>query len=84
MDRSHVCSGDTWVIFLKSGFINGGCCATLKNYDRAANRVTISRIKDCEMHEQRVHVSREFGAQRKMLNGFVIVIGEGDDGERSG
>lgn len=47
VDRTHICEADTRVMFVKSGFITGNYCSNLKNYDRAANKIGISRTEDC-------------------------------------
>lgn len=61
-------TGIFWVMFVKSGFISGGCCSTLKYYDRDANKIRTLRTEDCEIHERKVYASRDFGVERKMLN----------------
>lgn len=40
VDRSHVCGGGVLVVFVKSGFMSGDSRPTLKNYDRAADKIT--------------------------------------------
>lgn len=76
-----MCDNNIRIVFLKSGFISGGFCSTLKDYDHATNKVRISRTEDCEMHEKRVYASRESSAKRKILNSFVKIRGEGDKHE---
>lgn len=71
--------GDIEVVFVKPGSMHGELRPSLKDYDHAANQIMISRIEDCEMHEQIVYASRKFGDERKMLNSFVIIRGEGDE-----
>lgn len=78
VDMIFVCDGNILVIFVKSGLTGGGRCPTLKNYDRAANKVIISWTEDCEMQEQIVYVSCGFGAGRKFLNSFMMVRDNGD------
>lgn len=84
VDKSHVCDGKVQMMSVNSWLISGGRCCTLKNYNRPANKIRISRFEDCKMHEHRVYASREFGAERKMLNNFVLARGEGDGKKKSG
>lgn len=35
VDRSHVCDGDTLVVFVNSGFVSAVFCLTLKSQHRA-------------------------------------------------
>lgn len=60
------------MIFVKSGLLNGGYSFTLKNYNRSANEIRISRTEYCEMYKQRVDASRELGAERKLLSSSVV------------
>lgn len=69
------------MMIVKSGLISEGHCSTLQDYDRAADKIKISRTEDCEMYEQSVYASRGFAVERKMLSRFVISRGEGDGRE---
>lgn len=42
------------------------------------------RTEGCEMHKQSVYASHGFDAERKVLNIFVKVRGERDEGKRCG
>lgn len=56
--------------------MGGGRCPTLVDNDCAAKRIRILRTEDCEMHVQRVYVSRDTGTGRKTLDGSVAVRDE--------
>lgn len=79
IDRSNVCDGDDRIVFVKFEFQTEGCCSSLKDYYRAANQIGISRTEDCKMHEHRVYASREFDAERRALNSFVVMRDKGID-----
>lgn len=81
VDRSRVYDEDTRMMVLKSGFISAAFCRTLKTSDLGVNKSRISRTEGCGWHEQRVYASREFAAERKMLNFIVVLRGEGDEEE---
>lgn len=78
--RSHVCDGNIWETFVKSGFLSGVCCLSSKSYDPTAHIIKAPRTESCELHKQSVYTSHGFGAERKVLNGFVKLRGEGDEG----
>lgn len=46
VDGSHVCDRSVWVMFVKPGFMQEDPCPTLKDYDRAADRMRTSRTED--------------------------------------
>lgn len=45
------------------------------------NRITIPKISDCVLHEQKVYASHKFGGEKNILRAFVVVRGESDEGE---
>lgn len=65
-----MCDRKIRVICVKLGFIGGGICFTLKNYDHAANKIRTSRTGDCEMQDQGVYASHDLDADRIILNSF--------------
>lgn len=75
---AHVCDGDIGMVFVKSGFIKGGFCPSLNDYDRDLNMIKIPESRGCVLHEQRVYANHEFGAQKKLLNSFVLIRGESE------
>lgn len=77
----YLCDGDVQAMFVRSGFIGRGYRPTLKTSGRAANNIRISRTEVYKMHEQKVCAILEFGAERKILNSFVAVGGDSDEGE---
>lgn len=79
--RKHVYDWDIQVLFVKFELVSGDCCSTLREYDRAANKVKILQIGDCKMLKQRVYARHELGAEREKLDSFVSVRDEGDKEE---
>lgn len=64
-ERDHLGGGNSWVSVVRSVFTNGGCFPTLRDCDRAENKIRMSPTEDCEMHAQRVYASRRSGAEKK-------------------
>lgn len=77
-----MCDGNVCVTLATSELINGSCFSSLKDYYRPANRLRTLPTSCCETGEQRVYDNRAFGAEKNVLNSFVVVGGEGGEKEK--
>lgn len=61
-----MCKVDVQMASVKSGFLSGGFCLGLGDYDRRRNVVTASLVVEFVDREQKVYASSELGAQTKV------------------
>lgn len=78
----HIYDGDTRVKSVKSGFVSEGFCSTSRDYDRSGNRINISETRGCVFHEHYVNAIQGFGAERKMIDSFVLMRDEYEEQKR--
>lgn len=67
---------DVQMVFVKSGPIREELCSNLEAYDGALNVTRAWWTEACVQHGQRVFAGHEFGAEKKLLNSFVVLRGE--------
>lgn len=66
---------------MKPRFICAGTCSSLNDYDRALNVARASNREKWAKRQEKVYASPESGAQRKMLNTTVLILGNRDGRE---
>lgn len=69
-------NGDARLVFVKSGFTNGGSRPSIDDYGKALNLIRARSVKESEERGHNVYGTPEFVAQRKMLNSFKLIQGE--------
>lgn len=62
---------------VNSGFVSGKACSNLNGYDRLRNRIKILQTAVYVLHEQRVYGTHDSGAERKLVNSFLLIKSEG-------
>lgn len=73
VNGGRLIDGEVRMLFVKSGFINGGFCPRIDDYDRALNETRASSVKGCVKREQRVYANPDFEVGRTMLHRFVLI-----------
>lgn len=74
VDIRHVSDGDTGRLFVKSVFASKRFCYTLRVYATFRNKIKVSETAECVLRDQRVYADHKSGADRKMMNSFVLLI----------
>lgn len=70
-------------MFVKSGFASGGCCPTLKNYDRAENEIEFRGLMIVKCMSKEFIPVVSMVRRQNFLNSFVRIRGEGDEREET-
>lgn len=58
--------------FVRSGFVGGGFCPNLNNYDRLRKTIHILGTGGYVLHKPRVYPSQDFGAKMTMMKSPVL------------
>lgn len=72
IDRSYVCSGNIQIVSWKSEFTTGRYSLMLKT-TTVLQKKRVLQTENIKMLEARLKISREFGAEKKVFNTFLLV-----------
>lgn len=65
--------------FLKSRFMSGGFFPASSDYDRSRIRTENFETGSSVLHEQKVYATHEFGAEKRMMESYVLVRDYSDE-----
>lgn len=82
VEGRHAGDGDVCVQSVKVRFVREWVCLSLINHDRLWNRIEVSDTVRYLLHEQIVYATQGFGAERNMINSFVLIGDETDEEEK--
>lgn len=82
VDGVLVFSGDERMVLVKSRFINEKLRYSIDDYGGALNVLRAWRTEGCALCEQKAYADQKSGAQKKLLNLFVLMRGESNGMDR--
>lgn len=73
---------DTFMKFVKSGFMSAGVCSTLTDWEGSRNSLQCFEAKGFVWLGKEVYSANEFVAESKMRDSSALIKGESDKEEK--